>query len=277
MAHLSATFNAFHHPIFPFLVNMDRDSDNPGTPDIRPGVEAAAVAMILAAGRGERMRPLSDECPKPLLEAGGRALIEWHLLRLAANGIREIVINLGWKAEAIRDALGDGCRFGVRIRYSEEGFPALETGGGIFRALPMLGSGPFLVINSDVWADLPFDRLRCPTDSLAHLVLVPNPPHNPDGDFILSDGRVFTGDKGLRRTFSGIGVYREALFEGCEPGRFPLAPLLARAMGSGRVTGELYEGDWRDIGDPLRLEALRRDLAGTGPAVPIQAPRPGSP
>jgi MurNAc alpha-1-phosphate uridylyltransferase len=276
MAHLCVAFNALRHPLFPFPVNMDRDTDNPGTPNIGPGAESAAVAMLLAAGRGERMRPLSDESPKPLLEAGGRALIEWHLLRLAANGIHEVVINLGWKAEAIREALGDGRRFGVRIRYSEEGFPALDTGGGIFRALPILGSGPFLVINSDVWTDLPLDRLRCPTDSLAHLVLVPNPPHNPGGDFILRGGRVFPGGEGRRRTFSGIGIYRGTLFEGCEPGRFPLAPLLVEAMGSGRVTGELFEGEWRDIGDPPRLEALRRDLAGTDPAAAIQAPRPGS-
>lgn len=224
----------------------------------RPG-EAAKTAMILAAGRGERMRPLTDERPKPLLEAGGRALIEWQLASLVEAGIGRVVINLGWLGEQIRDALGDGSRFGLQISYSEEGYPPLETGGGIFAALPHLGSGPFLVVNADVWSELPLGSLHCPADSLAHLVMVPNPDHNPGGDFRLEGGTVVAGGRGAM-TYSGIGLYRPGLFEACRPGRFPLAPLLHDAIGAGRVTGQLYAGPWIDVGDPARLERLRRAL-----------------
>ena len=261
MAHLRAAFNAYRHPLFPLPGPMDKDTDKHRIEKIRTGGELPRAAMILAAGRGERMRPLSDDCPKPLLEAGGHPLIEWHLLRFAEAGYRRVVINLGWKGEAIRSAVGNGGRFGLEILYSDEGFPPLETGGGIFRALPLLVPGPFLVINSDVWTDFPIDRVRCPRGCLAHLVMIPNPPHNAGGDFLLDGGRLRGEGSDSRLTFSGIGVYRAELFDGCTPGRFPLAPLLKSAMDADRVSGELYEGEWRDIGDPARLEELRRDLS----------------
>ncbi|QIK38678.1 nucleotidyltransferase family protein [Caldichromatium japonicum] len=215
-------------------------------------------AMILAAGRGERMRPLTDHTPKPLLQAGGKPLIQYHLERLAQAGIREIVINhahLGWMIES---ALGDGARFGIRIRYSPES-SALETGGGIFNALPWLGPGPFLVINGDIWCDLDLSTLSIGPAELAHLVLVDNSAHHPQGDFALNDGRVSNaGDP--RLTFSGIGVYRPELFFGCTPGAFPLAPLLRRAADQGKVSGRHHGGLWFDIGTPERLFALERLL-----------------
>jgi len=218
--------------------------------------------MILAAGRGERMRPLTDHTPKPLLRAGGRALIEYHILGLAQAGIRQIIINHAHLGGQIEQALGDGGRYGVDIRYSPEG-EALETGGGIFRALPWLGDGPFVVVNGDVWTDYPFARLPEPA-GLAHLVLVDNPPHHPAGDFVLAaDGRVNEAG-GPRLTFSGIGVYRPGLFAGCTAGRFPLAPLLRGAMSAGRVSGEHYRGGWVDVGTPERLAELERRLAGGG-------------
>ena len=213
--------------------------------------------MILAAGRGERMRPLTLGRPKPLLEAGGSPLIVHHLRALEAAGFVDVVVNLSWLGEQIRGALGDGGRYGVRLHYSDEGPEPLETGGGIFRALPLLDDGPFLVINGDVWTDLDPSLLRerlAPGD-LAHLVLVPNPPHNPDGDFALEGGRI-VGSAADRRTFSGIGIYRAALFEGCRDGAFKLAPLLRAAVGAGRVSGELYAGGWIDIGTPERLRQL---------------------
>ncbi|QGU31832.1 N-acetylmuramate alpha-1-phosphate uridylyltransferase MurU [Thermochromatium tepidum] len=211
-------------------------------------------AMILAAGRGARMRPLTDHSPKPLLVAGGKPLIQYHLERLAAAGIRELVINHAHLGAQIEAALGDGARFGVRIQYSPEN-PALETGGGILKALPLLGPEPFLVINGDVWCDVDFAGLAIEAGDLAHLVLVANPPHHPDGDFALSDGRVL--DRGAPRlTFSGIGVYRPELFDGQRPGVFPLAPLLRRAMATGQVGGRRHDGHWFDIGTPERLAAL---------------------
>jgi MurNAc alpha-1-phosphate uridylyltransferase len=210
--------------------------------------------MILAAGRGERMRPLTDHTPKPLLTAGGRPLIVHHLERLAAAGITRVVINHAHLGEQIEAALGDGARFGLAIRYSPEG-RALETGGGIFRALPLLGDDPFLVVNGDVWSDLDFARLRLPEGRLAHLVLVDNPEHHPRGDFRLAGGEV-RDDGEPRLTFSGIGVYSPALFEGCRDGAFPLAPLLRAAMARGLVSGEHHRGRWLDIGTPARLQAL---------------------
>lgn len=217
--------------------------------------------MILAAGRGERMRPLTDHTPKPLLEAGGRRLIEYHLKALARAGFTDIVVNHAHLGVRIEQALGDGSRHGVRIAYSPEGDKALETGGGIFHALPLLGDEPFLVVNGDVWTDYPFARLPHEPQGLAHLVLVDNPPHHPQGDFALTGSRV-TSDGPARLTFSGIGVYRPELFAGCEPGVFPLAPLLRRAMEAGQVTGEHYRGRWLDIGTPQRLEELDRELRG---------------
>lgn len=227
-------------------------------------------AMILAAGRGERMRPLTDSRPKPLLEVGGRPLIEWHLLALARAGLREICINLSWLGAQIRAHLGDGARHGVVIRYSDEGEPALETGGGIFRALPWLGPGPFVVVNGDVWTDYRFDRLpRLDADALAALVLVPNPPQHPAGDFAYAkraDGGcdVLAEPAGAatpRRTFSGIGIYRSEFFAGCTDGRFPMLPLFRRAAAQGRLRGQCYDGHWYDIGTPERLRALDERLA----------------
>jgi MurNAc alpha-1-phosphate uridylyltransferase len=217
-------------------------------------------AMILAAGRGERMRPLTDRTPKPLLAAGGRPLIEHIVVALVAGGIADVVVNTAHLGEQIEDYLGDGHRFGARIVYSPEG-EALETGGGIFRALPLLGDGPFLVVNGDIATDFPFARLLDQPQGLAHLVLVPNPPHHARGDFALDGGLVH--DAGPERhTFSGIGVYRPELFAGCTPGRFPLAPLLRAAMPEGQVSGELYEDFWMDIGTVERLEAFDRWARG---------------
>lgn len=217
-------------------------------------------AMILAAGRGERMRPLTDHTPKPLLRAGGQMLIEYHLRALVAAGITEIVINHAHLGEQIEAALGDGRAYGALIRYSPEG-SALETGGGIFRALPLLGAGPFLVVNGDVWSDYPFGRLPAAPAGLVHLVLVDNPPHHPKGDFALRDGRLVDADGLARLTFSGIGLYRPELFAGCRPGPFPLAPLLRAAIARGEATGEHYRGQWVDVGTPERLAELDRRLA----------------
>lgn len=218
-------------------------------------------AMILAAGRGERMRPLTDHTPKPLLRVAGRTLIEYHMAALAAAGFDEIVINHAHLGTQIERALGDGSRYGVRISYSAEG-EALETGGGILRALPLLGPSPFLVVNGDVWTDFPYERLRREPAGLAHLVLVDNPPHHPQGDFALVDGLVQPQGERLL-TFSGLGIYRPQLFAGCEPGRFPLAPLLRRAMAGGEVSGEYYKGRWLDVGTPQRLAELEQMLLAT--------------
>lgn len=219
-------------------------------------------AMILAAGRGERLRPLTDTTPKPLLPVAGRPLIEYHIQRLAQAGFKDLVINHAHLGDQIEETLGDGARWGLSISYSREG-TALETGGGIFRALPLLGSRPFLVVNGDIWCDYPFDKLRARVlTGLAHLVLVPNPPHHARGDFGLDGQRVLSGGPTLY-TFSGIGLYHPELFLGCQPGAFPLAPLLRRAMDDNRVTGELYQGCWIDVGTKERLvEAEKAALKG---------------
>jgi N-acetyl-alpha-D-muramate 1-phosphate uridylyltransferase len=225
--------------------------------------KSAAVvrrAMILAAGRGERMRPLTDDRPKPLLQAGGKSLIEYHLEALRGAGIRDVVINTAWQGQKLREALGTGERYGVAIRYSDEGASALETGGGIFKALPFLEPGPFLVINGDIWTDWQLDsRFALDERDLAHLVLVPNPEHHPKGDFSLQDGRVTEGEV-PRFTFSGIGVYRAEFFAGCEPGAFPLLPLFRRAIAARRVSGEVHGARWFDIGTPARLATLDAEL-----------------
>jgi MurNAc alpha-1-phosphate uridylyltransferase len=221
-------------------------------------------AMILAAGRGQRLRPLTDHTPKPLLRAGGEALIERHLRRLAAAGVHDIVVNLGWLGERIEAALGDGGRYGVAIAYSPEGWPALETGGGIAHALPLLGPEPFLVVNGDVWTGYPFAALATraaglPANVLAHMVLVPNPPHHPQGDCGLEGGRIAVAEQPsaqTRCTFSGISILRPELFAAAPAGAFPLWPLLRRAAQQGRVGGELYHGGWSDVGTPERLQAL---------------------
>ncbi|MBP6808090.1 MAG: nucleotidyltransferase family protein [Chromatiaceae bacterium] len=215
-------------------------------------------AMILAAGRGERMRPLTDQVPKPLLEAGGKPLIVHHIERLVAAGFHELVINHGHLGDQLAAALGDGARWGAQIQYSPEA-PALETGGGIFRALPYLGPGPFLVINGDIWTDMDFAGLRLESGQLAHLILVDNPPHHPLGDFALADGLVQAQGE-PRLTFSGIGLYHPDLFRDCQPGPFPLAPLLRTAMTRSRVTGEHHAGIWLDIGTPERLRELDAGL-----------------
>jgi len=215
-------------------------------------------AMILAAGRGERMRPLTDHIPKPLLEVAGKPLIVHHIERLVASGIPSIVINHAHLGERIEEALGDGLRWGAKIRYSRE-LSALETGGGIYKALPLLGPGPFLVVNGDIWTDLDFAQLRLGDGLLAHLVLVDNPPHNPVGDFALGNGRVSPGGR-QRYTFSGIGVYCPELFRDCSSGAFALTSLLRTAMAQGLVSGELHTGHWLDVGTPERLQALERML-----------------
>lgn len=217
-------------------------------------------AMILAAGKGERLRPLTLHTPKPLVRAAGVPLIEYHVRALAVAGFRELVINHAWLGAQIEDYLGDGARFGVEIRYSAEGEP-LETGGGIFRALPLLGDAPFLVVNGDIWTDYPFAALRRPLEGLAHLVLVDNPAHHPTGDFRLADGQVVDAAPGVDSlTYSGIAVLAPALFAGCQPGAFKLAPLLRQAMADGRVGGERFAGRWVDVGTHERLAEVERLL-----------------
>jgi MurNAc alpha-1-phosphate uridylyltransferase len=217
-------------------------------------------AMLLAAGRGERLRPITDSVPKPLVQVGGRPLIAWHLAALSRAGIREVVINLSWLAERLRAALGDGSAYGVSITWSDEGPVPLETGGGICRAVPLLGPGPFLVVNADIWTDIDFATLALANTSLAHLVLVPNPAHNARGDFGLDGDRIVSRDTD-RFTYSGVGLYRAEFFAGCTAGRFPLLPLLNRAIGEGRVTGELHRGAWSDVGTAGRLAQLEARLA----------------
>ena len=221
--------------------------------------------MILAAGRGERMRPLTDRTPKPLLTVGGMPLIEHIIRRLREAGYRDLVINLGYLGEQIEDCLGDGGALGVSIRYSREPPGALETAGGIREALDLLGPDPFLVINADVWCDHPLRPPAFAEDALAHLVLVANPEHHAQGDFTLQDGRVGLSG-GPRHTFAGIGWYHPGLFAGLPRGRRALAPLLREAITTGQVTGELHQGDWIDIGTPERLRLLdqKRNPAGPG-------------
>ncbi len=215
--------------------------------------------MILAAGRGERMRPLTDQLPKPLLPVGGQPLIVHLLQRLKAAGLTDIVINLAWLGAKLRSYLDDGQAWGVRIRYSEEGEQGLETGGGIRHALPLLGERAFMVVNGDIWTDYPFPRLSLPQGRLAHLVLVDNPEHHPEGDFAYAHGEAqVNGTK--RLTFAGIGIYHPMLFANCAPGSFRLAPLLRQAIFKGLVSAEHYTGCWWDVGTPQRLAALNDHL-----------------
>lgn len=226
-------------------------------------------AMILAAGLGERMRPLTDYTPKPLLTAGGKPLIVWQIERLRTAGFTDLVVNHAHLGRQIEDALGDGSGHGVRIDWSDEGTP-LETAGGIAKAMHLLGVEPFLVTNGDVYTEYDYGRLRpvlvamaADPERLAHLVLVDNPPHHQQGDFALEDGQVKlppTHAAG-RYTFSGIGCYRPELFAGIEPGtKAKLAPLLTAAMAQGRVSGEYFAGRWEDVGTPARLQALDEEL-----------------
>jgi N-acetyl-alpha-D-muramate 1-phosphate uridylyltransferase len=219
-------------------------------------------AMILAAGRGERMRPLTDRVPKALLDVGGRPLVVWLIERLREGGIREVVMNHAHLGAAIEAALGDGARLGVSIRYSPE-MPALETAGGIANALQFLGNAPFIAANADVFCDIDFSHLvrRALGGALAHLVLVGNPTHHPQGDFTLAGERVGNSLAG-RLTFAGIGLYSPELFAGIRRGdKGQLAPLLRNAAEAGRVTGEHFRGRWVDVGTPERLAALNQALA----------------
>lgn len=218
-------------------------------------------ALILAAGRGERMRPLTLTMPKPLVPVAGRPLIEYTVLKLAAAGIRRMVINHARFGDQIEAALGTGARYGVRIRYSPEGDEPLDTGGGMRRALAFIEGDSFITVNGDVWTDYPFAALAPLHESLAHLVLVANPPHKPAGDFGLVRGLVDPSTS-QRLTFSGIGVYRRDLLESCGEPRFPLAPVLREAAVRGRVTGELYAGEWIDVGTPERLHDLSLRISG---------------
>jgi MurNAc alpha-1-phosphate uridylyltransferase len=215
----------------------------------------ARAAMILAAGRGERLRPMTDTTPKPMLRVRGQPLIERHVAALARAGMARIVINLAWLGSCISGYLGDGARYGVSIAYSDEQPRALETAGGIFRALPLLAPGPFAVVNGDVYTDFQFETLQIAADRDAHLVLVPNPAQHPDGDFGLDRGLALAAAAD-KYTFSGIALYRPAFFAGCSDGVFPLKPLLLRSMAAQRCSAELYTGVWEDIGTPERLQAL---------------------
>ena len=232
-------------------------------------------ALILAAGLGERMRPLSDTTPKPLLQAGGKPLIVWHLEKLAALGVRDVVINTSWLAAQFPQVLGTGDRWGLRLHYSYEGQTPLETGGGMLHALPLLGdaNAPFRAVNGDIWTDYDFAHLPCLLNGKAHLVLVDNPPQHPHGDFALrDDGRIESEGAG-KLTFAGIGLYRPSLFADwrsiigdvagadATPPRFKLAPLLRAAMANGAVTGEHHRDRWTDVGTPQRLQQLDAELS----------------
>ncbi|KTT46026.1 mannose-1-phosphate guanylyltransferase [Pseudomonas oryzihabitans] len=219
-------------------------------------------AMILAAGKGERMRPLTLSLPKPLIEVNGRPLIEHHIQALVAVGITELVINHAWLGAQLEAALGDGSRFGVSIRFSAEGEP-LETGGGIFQALPLLGSEPFVLVNGDIRTDFDFAGLALPAGCLAHLVLVDNPVHHPVGDFGLVGGRI-TSEATTKLTYSGIAVLHPQLFECYTAGAFKLVDVLRPAIAAGRVSGERLHGRWVDVGTLERL-AEAELLFGTAP------------
>lgn len=217
-------------------------------------------AMILAAGRGERMRPLTDHTPKPLLKVGGKSLIVWHLERLAQAGFKEVVINHAHLGKQIEEALGDGRQYGLHITYSPE-VAALETAGGIANALSLLGDAPFLVVNGDVFADVDFLSLKLQAPNLAHLVMVDNPPQHPQGDFAMSAGKL-AEDGDVRYTFSGIGIYHPQLFSQVKKGEAAkLAPLLRKAMAEGLVSADHHQGVWHDIGTPERLAELDAALS----------------
>lgn len=224
-------------------------------------------AMILAAGRGERLRPLTDTTPKPLIQAGPKRLIEYLIDSLVSAGFADLVINYAHLGEQFPQALGDGKRYGARIQYSPELGGGLETAGGIINALPLLGNEPFLVVNGDIWTDFNFanlSRFDLAPDKLCHLVLVENPAHNPDGDFALDrQGNIFA--KGSQKaTFSGIGLYRPEMFDGLNNDKRPLKPLFDKAIAKQQVSGQLYHGQWSDIGTIERLQALETQLNAAG-------------
>lgn len=218
-------------------------------------------AMILAAGRGERLRPHTDITPKPLIQVGKHRLIEYHLLNLANAGLKDVVINISWLADQIRETLGDGSDYSLNITYSDEGEEALETAGGIINAMPLLGDGPFIVINGDIWCDYDLTSLmNRNTEHEAHLVLVNNPEHNTDGDFTIANGLIKnTGEKKL--TYSGIGLYSPEFFADTNPGKKALAPILRKKSELNKISGEFYNGQWVDIGTIERLAQLRSYLS----------------
>ena len=218
-------------------------------------------AMILAAGRGERMGALTERVPKPLLEVGGRPLIEHQVRKLAAAGFRDVVVNIAWLGERIEAHLGNGSAFGVRVRYSREPEGALDTGGGIRGALPLLGEEPFVAVNADVWSDYPLEKLHGAGAGGGHIVLVDNPAHHPRGDFSLAPGGTVVEAGRDRLTFSGIGRYSPRLFAARPDRRFPLAEVLREAIAAGVLSGEHHRGEWIDVGTPVRLRALDRALA----------------
>jgi MurNAc alpha-1-phosphate uridylyltransferase len=215
------------------------------------------VAMILAAGRGERLRPITDSTPKALVEVAGTSLLEQHLQRLAAAGIESVVINLGWLGEQIVARIGSGRQFGLQVSYSPEYGNILDTGGGIRRALPIIGRAPFWVINADIHTDIALPEIKLEADSLAHLVLVPTPPHKAAGDFELRDGKVRNSPR-QDLTYSGMAFYRPEFFDKSGAGRFSVVPLLRAAADRGQIEGSLYAGVWHDVGTPERLAALNR-------------------
>jgi len=212
--------------------------------------------MILAAGRGERLRPLTNQLPKSLVEVRGRSLLERHLDNVHAAGIDTVVINLGWLGDQIVERLGSGKRYGLEIIYSQEGEDILETGGGIHKALPQLGIEPFLVVNADIYTDMPVPDMQISDSHLGHLVMVPTPEYRERGDFDLEEGLIRNGESAVF-TFSGVAIYRPEFFDGCEAGRFPLAPMLREAADRGQLSGSLYKGLWADVGTPERLAALQ--------------------
>jgi len=216
-------------------------------------------AMILAAGRGERLRPLTDTVPKSLVEVAGKSLLERHLERLRDVGIVDVVINLGWLGAAIVARVGNGSTFGLNVSYSDEGDDVLETGGGIHKALPLLGSDPFLVINADILTDMRVPKIALDETSLGHLVMVPTPAYRDGGDFDVVDGRIRnTCQQWL--TFSGVAIYRPELFAGCEAGRFSIVPILREAADAQQLTGSLYRGRWTDVGTQERLAAANQSF-----------------
>jgi len=213
------------------------------------------IAMVLAAGRGERLMPITASVPKALVEVQGRTLLEHRLLALASAGIETVVINLGWFGDKIIEKIGSGAAYGLNVIYSPEGDNILETGGGIQRALPMLGPDPFLVVNADIYSDMPLPLEDLPAECMGHLVLVPKPDYRPTGDFGLLEGRVRNvSDPHL--TFSGVAVYRPEFFDDCTPGRFSIVSMLRAAADAGTLSGSVYSGRWHDVGTPDRLAEL---------------------
>lgn len=218
-------------------------------------------ALLFAAGLGERMRPLTERTPKPLLAAGGKPLIVWQLEKLAAAEVRYVVINTSHLAGQFPELLGDGSRWGMRIRYAYEGPAPLETGGGMRNALGLLGPEPFIAASADVYCDYDYAQLPPEPPGLAHLVMVPNPDWHPRGDFVLREGRLAEDGEGERLTFGNIGVYRPELVAGEAPGRFKLLPMYQRAMRAGQLGGERYDGYWRNVGTPQQLAELDAELS----------------